>query len=481
MSSTAQRNTVLITQPMLSEHFRQRLPSAIRSAQLEFMKRTDGVQAVNVAIGDVSLPMHPAMVRRLHALRGAGSPFRHGSVRYTPSVGTEEARRAFLHVLASSGLPTEGLLAQITDGASQAMELMILGVCGAPGSGERPLLVIDPIYTNYTAMAQRTGRSVVSLSRTLSPEGRYSLPDTAAVEELLLRARPGALLVIPYDNPTGQLYSREQLAELGRLCVRHNLWMVSDEAYRELYYPDAVRGTPGQTPGEGSEEARGATRRGRPGAALTVPPARDAAVSIWGIGETEVPGITGRRISVESSSKVWNACGLRIGALITDNPSFHERSVAEYTANLCANAIGQYVFAGLLEESHASLRRWYRRQRDYYRVLMAELTVELQRLLPGVIVSAPEASIYSVVDVRALVPPAFEAAEFVRYCAREGAVQMGGKRCTLLVAPMSGFYVGQGSSNPGRTQMRIACVEPPEAMKTVPYLFSELLARYLRR
>jgi len=82
----------------------------------------------------------------------------------------------------------------------------------------------------------------------------------------------------------------------------------ADEAYRELYYV------------EGSE-----------------------LVSIWGITDKEVPGIEGRRIGIETASKVWNACGLRIGALITDNPKFNNRSVAEYTANLCANAIGQYI------------------------------------------------------------------------------------------------------------------------------------------
>ena len=428
--------------PILSEHFQHREPSGIRLAQIEFMKRGEAVEAVNVAIGNVSLPMHPAMIRRLAALGAPDSPFRDGVVKYTPTVGLEETRAAFLNVIASSGFPVQELHAQITDGGSQAMELILLGVCGPAGSGKRPLLVIDPTYTNYGAMAGRTGRATVSMTRTLGADGRFTLPSVEEIERLIRRHKPGALLVIPYDNPTGQLCSQEQLRELGSLCVKHNLWLVSDEAYRELFYTG-----------------------GR-------------AVSVWGLNDREVPGIEGRRIGLESTSKVWNACGLRIGALVTDNEEFHRRAVAENTANLCANAIGQYIFGALAHEGRSELAAWYERQREYYRGLLARITGELSRQLPGLIVSTPDAAIYSVLDVREVVKPGFDAQDFVMYCARSGAVEMEGRRYTLLVAPMSGFYGDDRSPNPGRTQMRIAYVEPPEAMQKVPILFRELLVRF---
>jgi aspartate aminotransferase len=431
--------------PRLSPHFQRREPSVIRTAQIEFSKRRDGAEAVNVAIGNVSLPMHPAMVRRLSDLRAEGSPFRDGAVRYTQTVGLEETRRAFRHIIASSGFPADDLYVQVTDGGSQAMELAILGVCGDVGTGEKPLLIVDPTYTNYTAIAARLGRRVVSMQRTLQADGRFTLPDRSRIEEIIREQQPGALLVIPYDNPTGQLYSREQLLELAELCVRYNLWMVSDEAYRELLYTG------------------------------------DEAVSIWGISDREVAGIEGRRISVESSSKVWNACGLRIGALVTDREEFHTRAVAENTANLCPNAIGQYIFAALAGESHEELRRWYGQQRSYYKSMLTELVSRMEALAPGIIVSSPDASIYSVVDVRRIVPEDFDAMSFVFYCAREGAVELAGKRLTLLVAPMSGFYDLPPEENPGRTQMRIAYVETPERMKLVPELFKELLRRFLKR
>ena len=89
------------------------------------------------------------------------------------------------------------------------------------------------------------------------------------------------------------------MIEYTKLCVKHNLWIISDEAYRELAYE------------QGKETS-----------------------SIWALTDKDVPGIEGRRISLETASKVWNACGLRIGAIITDNKWCYEKSVAEYTANL---------------------------------------------------------------------------------------------------------------------------------------------------
>ena len=107
------------------------------------------------------------------------------------------------------------------------------------------------------------------------------------------------------------------MIEYASLCVKYNLWIISDEAYRELAYE------------KGKETS-----------------------SIWTLTNKDVPGIEGRRISLETASKVWNACGLRIGAIITDNALCYEKSVAEYTANLSANTLGQYIFGAWLDESH---------------------------------------------------------------------------------------------------------------------------------
>jgi aspartate aminotransferase len=357
-----------------------------------------------------------------------------------------EARQAFLNAIASSGGHTDGLHVQITDGGSAAMEMVVAGCCGAPASGERPLLLIDATYTNYKAFANLLGRSTVSVCRTLGDDGRFTLPALEEIESIIERHRPGAMVIIPFDNPTGQFYDQDSIVALARLCAKHNLWLISDEAYRELHYTEAPTS------------------------------------SIWAITEEQVPGITGRRVGIDTASKVWNACGLRIGALVTDNADFHRQAVAEYTAKLCASAIGQWIFGAIAHESHDDLRAWYKRQRDYYRDMLFSFTSDLRERLPGVIVSSPDAAIYSVVDVRNVARPGFDAMDFVTFCASEGFVEVDGKRLTLLTAPMGGFYtVAGGAQNPGRTQMRIAYVEPPERMALVPRLFTDLFHQYEAR
>jgi aspartate aminotransferase len=388
----------------ISAHFQSRKPSAIRLAQIEFMKRKDHIKNINTAIGNVSLPMHPAMQERMFNLSSEKSPFKEGIVKYSATIGLEETNKAFLNIIASSGFKTEGLYSQITEGGSQAMELVILGVCGPAGSEEQPLLLIEATYTNYRAMAQRVGRKTISVRRHLEEHGKFSLPELNKIEEKIKKHKPGAMLVIPYDNPTGHFLDHKTLVELGKLCVKSNMWMISDEAYRELHYVD------------------------------------QAASSIWGLTNKEVPGIEGRRISIETASKVWNACGLRIGALVTDNKEFHEKAVAENTANLCPNVIGQYIFGALAHVRHEDLKKWYHKQREYYKKMMKEFTDDLKNKLPGIIISSPDASIYSVVDVRKIAKPGFNALDFVLWCSQKGKVKVKGKEMTLLVSPMAEFY-----------------------------------------
>jgi aspartate aminotransferase len=434
-----------MNKPVLSAHFQSRVPSDVRLSQMKYAERKVKPDAViNVAIGNVSLPTNPAMQKRLFNLDAPESPFNKGVIRYTATGGLEETQEAFKNILRCEGFDTDKLSVIVTDGGSTAMELLIIGVCGPEGTDEKPLLMIDPAYTNYISFAERLGRKTITVKRHLNEDGKFSLPEIDKIEETIKANNPGAMLVIPYDNHTGQLYDKETLKQLAQLCVKYNMWMASDEAYRELFYVD------------GSE-----------------------LVSIWGLSDKDVPGIEGRRISIETASKVWNACGLRIGAIITDNPEFATRCAAEYTANLCANAIGQYIFGALAHETKDQIAEWCKDLRTYYGDLIKKVTSELKALEPDLIVSSPDASIYTVVDVRNVVKPGFDAIEFCLFCAGEGAVDIDGVQTTLLIAPMKGFYdIAKGEANPGSTQFRIAYVETPENLMKVPKLFVELVRQY---
>ena len=434
-----------MNKPILSAHFESRKPSDVRLAQMKYDEREVKPEAViNVGIGNVSLATNPAMLKRMFELNAPESPFANGVVRYSGTAGTPEVQNAFKNILKSEGFDTSKLHVQVTDGGSSGMELLLLGVCGPAGTDEKPLMMIDPAYTNYISFAERIGRKTVTIKRHMGEDGKFNLPDMDKVEEMIKENNPGALLVIPYDNPTGQYYTYDILKDLARLCVKYNMWMVSDEAYRELYYDE-----------------------------------NEALVSIWGITDADVPGIEGRRISIETASKVWNACGLRIGALITDSPEFNNRSIAEYTANLCANVIGQYIFGALAHESKENILGWCKQQRDYYKDQIVKVYNGLKEQEPGLIVSSPDASIYSVIDVRNVVKPGFDSIDFVLYCAGKGSVEMDGVETTLLVAPMKGFYdIKNDAENPGKTQFRISFVESPENMAKVPELFVKLLRKY---
>lgn len=433
--------------PKLSSHFQNRKPSSIRMAQIEFLKRLDQTKAINVSIGDVSLPMYPKMQERMFHLQSEESPFKNWVVPYSLTKGYEETNTAFLHIIAASGYDTKDLYSQVTDGGSLGMELIIIGCCGPAGSKEQPLLLIDAAYTNYMTMAHRVGRSTIAVKRNLQKDGSFTLPDIAEIEKTITEYTPWALVVIPYDNPTGHFYDQESMISLAQLCVKHDLWMISDEAYRELFYVDKP------------------------------------ATSIRGITDKEVPGIEGRRISIETASKVRNACGLRVWALVTDNKEFHEKSVAEYTANLCTNVIGQYIFGALAHESKEDLQARYKKQRTYYKGMLESVTNSFKELVPGIIISSPDASLYSVIDVRDIAKPDFDANEFVLYCASKGKVSIKKNGIqedrTLLVAPMTGFYSPlEWQKNPGKTQMRIAYILSPKDMKLVPILFKELFDQF---
>ena len=425
--------------PSLSSHFEKRLPSSIRQAQILFAQRQDKteVQVVNLAIGNVSLPMHPAMQKRMKEL--GENRFNDGVVKYTPSVGTDEARNAFLNIIASEGVETSHLYCMITDGGSQAMEIMMLGVCGP--LSERPLMLLDPAYTNYIEFGKRLSIPIVSANREILEDGSFDSLNLNDIELIIQKENPSAMLVIPADNPTGQYLHQDQLNDLAKICVKHNIWMVSDEAYRQLYYGDG-----------GSS-------------------------SIWRITDDDVPGIMGSRISIESSSKVWNACGLRIGGIVTDNQEYHKQAVSEYTANLCANVIGQEIFGSLAHESHYDLEKWYQTQRDYYCELMLPLRENLLNLIPGLIVTNPEAAIYFIIDFKNICNNSFNAKDFVQFCALKGKVNIEGKDYTLLLAPMAGFYT---DPDKGKTQMRVAMVEPMYLIEKMPQLLSELYNSYLQ-
>ncbi len=428
--------------PNISEHYIKREPSAIRKAQILFDSRPDSldVEVINLAIGNISLPMHPDMLSRLKDIVKPDSPFSEGIVQYTKSEGTAECKAAILNSInAELSLPiSDNVNCVVTDGGSQAMELMLLGVSGS--RCKKPIMVIDPLYTNYVEFAKRLSIPMVSLERNRNAVGSFGDINPVKIKKKIDEDNPNGILIIPADNPTGLQMSQNSINQVAKICVEKDIWLISDEAYRNIYYSD------------------------------------NGPSSIWQISNTDIPGIMGRRISIESVSKVWNACGLRIGALVTDNKIMHEKVRSEYTANLCANVIGQYVFGAVAQMSSSQIIDWYCRQRTYYAKVIDKLMKGLKDELPGIILTSPGAAIYIVLDFKNITPSNFNISKFIEYCSLNGKVRLKSKYYTLLLSPMEGFY---NHKSRGKKQARIALVESKSKMRIVPKILSRLLENYL--
>ena len=428
--------------PIISEHYINREPSAIRKAQILFESRQDyyDVEVINLAIGNISLPMHPAMISRLKDIGKRHSPFVDGIVRYSTSEGTEECKTAIINSINAEISQPISKYANcvVTDGGSQAMELMLLGVSGPKSN--KPIMVIDPLYTNYVELAKRLSTHLISLERDMNIDGSFGDVDILKIRKKIDEEDPNGILIIPADNPTGLQISQNSINDIAKICVEKDIWLISDEAYRNIYFSD------------------------------------NGPSSIWQISNTDVPGIKGQRISIESVSKVWNACGLRIGALVTDNKMMYKKVRSEYTANLCANVIGQYVFGAVAQMSSKEISGWYSNQRAYYSDTINSLIRGLRDELPGLILSSPGAAIYIVLDFKNITPSDFNISKFIDYCSLKGKIKLNDKYHTLLLSPMRGFYHDKSK---GKKQARIALVEPDSKMRIVPKILSRLLANYL--
>ena len=430
------------TTPTLSGFFQKKehiIPALRGPMNLLDKRKQSGeeIDCINLAIGNIKTPTHPAVQNKLKNFLEQ----KELSVPYTATPGLLETQQAFLNEIHSFGFETNNLKALVLNGASDAIRLILQGTC----SQQTSFLGIEPIYTNYLTIAEELDFPVCSIQRTLNEDGTFSLPSIESIEEKIKSSKPSALVVIPYDNPTGQFFDHEKMCQLAKLCVKYNMWMISDEAYRGLYYLNDL------TPS-----------------------------SIWKITDQEVPGIEKRRISLESASKTFNLCGGRIGAVVTDNPHFYDAAVKVASSYLCSNLWGQIGFSALKDLLKEEIQDWIKKQKDYYEKMISDFSTEIKNQLPQIIISAPQAAIYSVLDVKNMVPENFKGLDFLRYCAEKGGIDINGKKTTLLLAPMSGFYTqNTNGENPGNTQFRIAFVETPEVMKQVPTLLKQLLADYL--
>lgn len=392
--------------PLIAARARMLPASPIRKLMpLADAARRRGVRVIHLNIGQPDLPTPEPMRQRLAEVPEI--------LAYTPSGGTPEYLGSLRRYYAALGIDLEESQILATTGGSEAL-LFALLACGDTGA---EALVVEPFYTNYNAFAAMAGVRLVPLT-TFGEDG-FHLPPRAAWEAAVTPATRMVILCNP-NNPTGTVYTREELLMVAAFCRDHDLFLIADEVYRELAYD------------------------GR------------AAVSALSLPEME-----GLVVVVDSLSKRYSACGIRLGCLVTRSPDVHEACLRMAQARLSAPGLAQLAALGAeaLDPGYfAANTAVYQRRRD---VLFAGL-----QTIPGVFLRKPEGAFYFIARL-----PIADSEDFCRFLLEDFALL--GK--TVMLAPAPGFYATPGL---GQDEVRIAYVLNEEDLAEAVILLKEGLSAY---
>jgi aspartate aminotransferase len=367
-----------------------------------------GVRIYHLNIGQPDLETPAAMRDRLRRAEER-------VLAYTPSGGTPDYLGTLVEYYRRLGLSVGLADLLATTGGSEAILFSFLA-CAGEGDDA---LVVEPFYTNYSAFAAMAGIRLVPL--TSRGEDGFHLPPRSAWERALTPRTRLVLLCNP-NNPTGAVYSAEELAMVAGFCRDHGLFLVSDEVYREFVY-DGRR-----------------------------------AVSALGLA-----GFEDVVVVVDSLSKRYSVCGIRLGCLVTRNREVHHACLRMAQGRLSAPGLAQIMGAAALElgpDYTASVVDEYQRRRD---VLFSGLSE-----IPGVFLRKPEGAFYFVARL-----PVRDSEDFARFLLTD--FQHEGT--TVMVAPAAGFYATPGL---GQDEVRIAYVLQERDLRAAVAALARALPAYRR-
>jgi aspartate aminotransferase len=390
----------------------QEMPaSPIRKlAPLAEAAKARGTRIYHLNIGQPDIETPACMLERLSQLDTR-------VLEYSPSTGTPEYLASLQHYYERRlgvTLQPDQILA--TTGGSEAILFAFLA-CANEGEA---VLCVEPFYANYRAFATMAGLDIVAVTS----RGRdgFHIPPRE-VWERALTPKTRMVLICNPSNPTGTVYSREELESVADFCREHGLFLVSDEVYREFVY-DGRR-------------------------AMSALELADADEFV---------------IVVDSLSKRYSACGIRLGSLVTRNAEVYDACLRMAQGRLSPPGLAQFIAVGvesLGEEYTRDVVAEYQRRRD---VLFEGL-----RAIPGVFLEKPEGAFYCVARLPVEVAEDFAIwllAEFEH----DGA--------TVMLTPASGFYA---SPDLGRNEVRIAYVLKEADLRHAVDLLRVALANYSKR
>ncbi|HUW92956.1 MAG TPA: pyridoxal phosphate-dependent aminotransferase [Bacteroidales bacterium] len=334
-------------------------------------------------------------------------------IEYTHSAGNESYRRKLAESYRKMDINIDHTEIIVTTGGSEAVLFAFL-VCLNPGE---EVITPEPFYANYNGFATTAGVTVVPVRSYV--ENDFALPPIEEIEKKITPKTRGILICNP-NNPTGYLYSHAELLQLRDIVKKHDLFLFSDEVYREFCY--------------GGENHFSAMN---------------------------LEGIENNVIMLDSVSKRYSMCGVRIGALITHNKAVLTAALKFGQARLCPPELGQIVAEAALEtpkEYFEGVYNEYIARRDFM--------VEALNRMPGVYCPKPKGAFYTVVKL-----PIDDSDRFAQWLLEDFTY----KNRTVMLAPATGFYFTPGA---GKNEVRMAYVLKIDDLRDAMETLAEALKVY---
>ena len=375
-------------------------------APLAYEAKQRGVHVYHLNIGQPDLPTPKAAI---NAIKNIDRQI----LEYSPSQGYLSYRTKLVDYYAKYNINLSPDDIIITSGGSEAVLFSFLA-CLNPGD---EIIVPEPAYANYMAFAISAGAVIRTIATTI--EEGFSLPKVEKFEQLI-NERTRAILICNPNNPTGYLYTRREMTQIRDLVKKYDLYLFSDEVYREFIYT----GSPY-------------------------------------ISACHLEGIEQNVVLIDSVSKRYSECGIRIGALITKNVQVRQAVMKFCQARLSPPLIGQIAAEASLDEPEEYGREVY----DEYVERRKSLIDGLNRI-PGVYSPIPMGAFYTVAKL-----PVDDAEKFCAWCLSD--FQYEGE--TVMMAPAAGFYTTPGV---GRDQVRLAYVLKKEDLNRALFVLRKALEAY---
>jgi len=365
-----------------------------------------GIKVYRLNIGQPDVPTPPEAFEALKKIDRK-------VLEYSPSAGLLSLRQKLCEYYRRFHIDVEADDVIITTGGSEAVLFAFMS-CLDPGD---EIIVPEPSYANYMAFAISAGAKIVTVPSTI--DDGFELPPVEKFEALISPRTKGILICNP-NNPTGYLYTMKEMLQIRDLVKRHDLFLFSDEVYREFCYTGAPY-----------------------------------------ISALHLPGIENNVVLIDSVSKRYNECGIRVGALITKNAALRKCVMKFCQARLSPPLVGQIVAEASIDASPDYMLATYN---EY--VERRKFLVDRINRIPGCYTPIPMGAFYTVVRL-----PVDDADDFCRWCLEEFDYE--GQ--TVFMAPASGFYTTPGL---GRDEVRIAYVLNREELGRAMTVLEHALAAY---